>query len=161
MKSQIHASKPKMHAGKWCLMIILGAMIWVGCDEHTASDQFNEGEVTRRITAPKVQDTLYVGQPFRLIAGVECHNPLRGVRVDITDGTEAGPYGDGEIVYTKLLHTPGGPLVVDIDTTLTLSQFSGVNPDRQYSFYLVEVYEDEGREYRNGFSPIVILEQGQ
>ena len=143
---------------KWSLLIILGALILIGCDEHTVSDQFNEAEVTRRITAPKVQDTLYVGRPFRLVAGVECHNPLRGVRVDITDGTQAGPYGDGEIVYTRMLPTPGGPLVVDIDTMLTLSQFSGVNADMQYSFYLVEVYEDEDREYRNGFSPIVILD---
>ena len=141
---------------RWSLLLILRAMILIGCDEHAVRDTFDEGEVSRRITTPTVQDTLYVGTPFRLIAGVECHNPITGVRVDITDGSQAGPYGDGRIVYQTLLPNPGNPLTVDIDTTLTLSPFSGSNADQQYSFYLVEVYED--REYRNGFSPIVILE---
>ena len=141
----------------WSVLLALGAMILGACEEHAVRDTFSEDDVTRRITTPMAQDTLYIGKPFRLIAGVECHNPIIGVRVDITDGSQAGPYGDGEVVYQTLLPNPGNPLVVDIDTTLILPRLSSLTPDRQYGFYLVEVYE--GREYRNGFSPIVILEQ--
>ena len=139
------------------MIVLLGALLLNGCDEHAVRDTFDEGEVTRRITTPQVQDTLRAGQPFRLIASVECHNPIINVRVDITDGSQSGPYGDGEIVYQTRLPNPGDPLTVDIDTTLTLAPFSGINADQQYSFYLVEVYED--REYRNGFAPLVILEK--
>ena len=141
---------------RWSLLIVLFMIGSMGCEEHLSRDNF-DSQITRRITAPSAQDTLYVGMPFRVIAGVECHNPILAVRIDITDGSQDGPYGDGEIAFQATLPTRGNPLIVDVDTMLTIPRLEAEAADQRYSFYLVEVYE--GREFRNGFSPLVILNQ--
>ena len=111
-------------------------------------------EVLRRISSPIPNDTLYVQQPFVLKASVDCHNPIIGLRVDITNRIEGGPYGDGELAYQFYFDAPGQNFF-DIDTSITIPKLWATDSDNQYRFFVVEIYE--GREYRDGFSSLFIL----
>lgn len=107
----------------------------------------------RRIDIPRQLDTLRVNQPFRLKATVDCHNPIIGLRVEFTDKTLA--QGDGEVLGSITLPTSGTTEVV-VDSLITLTQLSKTTPDKKYGFVLVEVYD--GREFRAGFEPVIILD---
>ena len=106
----------------------------------------------RRIDTPRAQDTLRLSSPFRLKAAVDCHNPIIKLRVEITDRSEAA--GDGNVLAAIELPT-SGTTEVRVDTLLAFHQLSRMTSDNRYGFVLVEVYE--GREYRAGFEPLVVL----
>lgn len=107
----------------------------------------------RRIDIPRQKDTLRVGMPFRLKAAVDCHNPIIGIRVEFTDGAKG--QGDGEVL-TQIAFPARGTNSFEMDTLLTVPGLPTKTDSDEYGFILVEVYE--GREFRAGFEPIVILD---
>ena len=133
--------------------------ILAACDSTSAIDdspqqaQDHIANVARRIDVPRQQDTLRVGMPFRLKAAVDCHNPIIGIRVEFTDGAKG--QGDGEVL-THIAFPARGTNSFEMDTLLTVPDLPKRTTSDNYGFILVEVYE--GREYRAGFEPVVILD---
>ncbi len=138
-------------------LIILVAGVFAACStvDPVPEENLDEHAVTisRRIERPAHQDTLRLSTPFRLKAAVDCHNPIIGLRIEITDKSLG--VGDGEVL-ARMPIPAAGTTEVRVDTMITLEGLSRQTPDQTYGFILVEVYE--GREYRSGFEPIYVLE---
>ncbi|MBX2820943.1 MAG: hypothetical protein KTR29_14715 [Rhodothermaceae bacterium] len=134
-------------------------LLFVGCDSAELLDDPSQetedhiANASRRIDIPRQRDTLRIGSPFRLKAAVDCHNPIIGIRVEITDGSKG--QGDGEVL-THIAFPARGTESFEMDTLLTVPELPKMTESNQYGFILVEVYE--GREYRAGFEPVVIVE---
>ena len=141
--------------GYQVVSLIVCMALFSACDNGVveAVQDDEPPHISRRIDFPVRLDTLRLSEPFRLKANVECHNPIIGLRVEFTDGSES--YGDGEVLSRITLPTDGG-LEFSVDTLLTIGSLSKPTGDNQYGFMLIEVYED--REYRAGFEPVVILD---
>ena len=141
------------------IALLVACILVAGCDTTNAvDDSLQESEdhianAARRIDIPREQDTLRVGMPFRLKAAVDCHNPIIGIRVEFTDGTKG--QGDGEVL-SDIAFPARGTESFEMDTLLTVPDLPRMTDTNTYGFILVEVYE--GREYRAGFEPVVILE---
>jgi hypothetical protein len=134
------------------LLIIL--LLACGSENQDTPVAPDDSEIFRRISSPLPDDTLYVQQPFVLKASVDCHNPIIGLRVDITNRSDGGPYGDGELAYQFYFDAPGQNFF-DIDTTIVIPKLWATAENNQYRFFVVEIYES--REYRDGFSSLFIL----
>ena len=134
-------------------------LLWVisGCDtSETTRPEHDEPIAVRRIEAPQRLDTLRIATPFRMKASVDCHNPIIGLRVEFTDRSFPGAViGDGEVLGSISWPAPG-TFSVQVDSLLTIDSLSRRTADNLYGFILVAVYE--GREYRAGFDPVVILD---
>jgi len=149
---------PKLVMNK-VVALLFSVLIAAGCDSAELLDepaQETEDHIanaSRRIDVPRQKDTLRVGMPFRLKAAVDCHNPIIGIRVEFTDGSKG--QGDGEVL-THIAFPARGTESFEMDTLLTVPELPRMTESNNYGFILVEVYE--GREYRAGFEPVVILE---
>ena len=138
---------------------VVAIALCAACDSATIPEDSTPESIdhiahaARRIDIPREQDTLKVGVPFRLKAAVDCHNPIIGIRVEITDGAKG--QGDGDVL-THIAFPARGTNSFEMDTLLTLPSFSQKTGSGNYGFILVEVYEE--REYRAGFEPVVILD---
>ena len=134
---------------------ILFILLLFSCDSvesESASDP-HISEAARRIELPAKADTLYVVEPFRLKAFVECHDPIVGLRVEFTDASK--PQGDG-MVLAEITFPARGTTELSVDTLLSVPVLREKTATNEYGFILVEVYEDQ--EFRAGFEPVVILD---
>ena len=134
---------------------LLATLILVSCSsvEVPSEEEDLIATAARRIDLPRAADTLRFDALFKLKGEVTCHNPIIGMRVEITDRS----LGQGDGVVLGTIDIPAsGTTEINVDTLLALPQLSGRTEDARYGFILVEVYE--GREYRAGFEPVVIIE---
>lgn len=134
---------------------LLAALILVSCSSVEVPNDEEDliANAARRIDLPRAADTLRFDALFQLKGEVTCHNPIIGMRVEITDRS----LGQGDGVVLGAIDIPAsGTTEINVDTLLALPQLSGRTEDARYGFILVEVYE--GREYRAGFEPLVIIE---
>ena len=130
-------------------------VLLIACDsiDSESTNDPHLSEAARRIELPAKTDTLYVVEPFRLKAFVECHDPIVGLRVEFTDASK--PQGDGNVL-AEITFPARGTTEVSVDTLLSVPVLREKTTDNEYGFILVEVYEDQ--EFRAGFEPVVILD---
>ena len=134
---------------------LLATLVLVSCSSVDVQTEEEDliANASRRIDVPRAADTLRFDTPFHLKGEVTCHNPIIGMRVEFTDMSLG--QGDGIVLGSVDIETDGST-EINVDTLLTLPQLRERTEDGLYGFILVEVYE--GREYRAGFEPVVIVD---